>query len=363
MESNSLLEKIILKATSFFFLVGIAMSYNLWFSSDRYTPYLSIIGFDEMGTISVYMSIVLVAGLVTSLFVTSKYIVFQLVANIIVLSLLDRMKWQPWVYMYLIAFLLFIFQGKKNISYIFMMKYVIAAVYLWAGIHKLSSSYSMVVSQIVPMDYGYIKSMLYVGPYVEIIMGLTLIFVPLKKGSSYVYVAFHMSLVLYFILVGSSNNIIVPWNLYFMVCIFLLAYMDGEHEEVSHLKNNPARFGIVLFCCLPLLNYYSLLDNYLSFSLYSGKMDRLYIIFDNADVTGAIRSEYDGCFLSNQDYKIELSGRTDVEIVGYYKKVLNELNVPPVLEKNVSSKIKTLLESKHPHAKVVLINWREINPP
>ena len=358
MESNSLLEKLILKATIFFFLVGIGMSYNLWFSADRYTPYFSIIGFDDMGTISVYMSIILVASLIASLFVTSEYIIVQLIINIVILSLLDRMKWQPWVYIYLITFGLFLFKGKKNISYLFMLKYVFAAVYLWAGIHKLSNSYSMVVSQIVPEGYSIIENILSAGPYVDIIMGLILLSFPLKKGLSYIYIAFHMSLLLYFIVVGSSNNIIVPWNLHFMVCIILLAYLDTGHKDVSHLKSIPARIGITVFCFLPVLNFYSMLDDYLSFSLYSGKMNRLYIIFDQTLITKDARSEYDGCFLNNEDYKLELSGRKDVEIVGYYKKVLTELNVPPVLEKEVSKKIKNHLELQHPDAKIIFKSWK-----
>tara|TARA_R110000868_G_scaffold411726_1_gene708116 strand:- start:62 stop:514 length:453 start_codon:yes stop_codon:yes gene_type:complete len=94
----------------------------------------------------------------------------------------------------------------------------------------------------------------------------------------------------------------------------------------------------VLFSALPILNFFNLYDHYLSFSLYSGKIPQLFIqIKDNeADHLEKVFSDnYSSYLTDNQLLSSYFTTKKNDSFLSFYKLCIDELHVPPVIEKDV----------------------------
>lgn len=353
--SNKTISELIFKITNIFFLVGILMSFNLWFKIDRKIPFISIIDCHNLSYVSVFMSFVLTITLLLNVFIKKRLLIIITIINLVVLLFLDRMKCQPWVYFYALTLILFIFKkSKNNSSYFYLTKYLLGIMYFWAGVHKLSPSFVSSLSNLFTRDFDKIKAFFYVFPYLEILMGLIIILFPLNKLLRNFFTAFHLLVALFVLLTNSINAIVVPWNIYFAILIVLLSYIDVSKEFLKPIENTKTRILIVVFSCLPILNFYSKFDHYFSFSLYSGKIPQLFIIFPKEKITPVVNKYFNNSFLVSEESKKLITSIKEVEIVSFYKLTNNTLNIPPVMEKDVIDYMILEFDKKFPEAETIV---------
>jgi hypothetical protein len=345
--SNKLIVDLIFKVTNFFFIIGVFMSFNLWFSIERDVPFISIIKFHDLGLISVCISAIFLCLMCVNLIVRKRLVIFIMLLCLIFLLLLDRMKWQPWVYFYFLVFCIYLFQKLKcKSSYFYLIKYLLGAMYFWAGVQKLSPGWMGIISRYSGIYDEQVRFIFSIFPYVEILVGLLVLVIPINKIMSFLLISFHGVLILY-VFGFQNNSIIIPWNIYFIVIIVLLFHLNQTKDFLNPLKELKVQFIFFLFFCIPILNFTSNLDHYLAFSLYSGKIGNIYLIFDKKDID-IVQKEFNDYFLGKTvRYKNKV-------IVKYSKYVKSKMNVPAVIENDVGVYLKQYYQTRYSEVNIIL---------
>jgi hypothetical protein len=202
------------------------------------------------------------------------------------LCLWDQMRWQPWVYQYLImtATLAICFPSAADKpgnteAALDSCRLILAATYFWSGLHKLNAAFpnegfAFLLAGILPPlpKDAYLAGGLAAALF-ETAIGLGLLTRRLRSAAVIGAVAMHA-----FVLVCIGpwaldyNPIIWPWNIAMAGFVIILFWRTdfswqtivGPHGRAWHA------FVIVLFGIMPFFNFLGLWDAYLSANLYSG---------------------------------------------------------------------------------------------
>ncbi|MCF6280178.1 MAG: hypothetical protein L3J14_07505 [Flavobacteriaceae bacterium] len=345
---------IIRKITVSFFAIGVLLSLNLW-HSNRYFPTIPV--FDFIPDVSIYINYTLLIllfvyfGLV---FISSnkKYIVVTL-SIIFVLLLQDQMRWQPWVYIYSLFLIPFLFDNplKNEIKKINYFQIILIGVYLWSGIHKLNPNFIELIYRSILIDLYQINNesltttilqLGYIIPLIEIMMGIALFFPKTRKIGVITVVLSHLFILLYISPLGINyNTVIYPWNIA-MILFTVLLFWNTKNKIVvlreSNIQYKIANIAIVLlFWILPSLNFIGKWDSYLSFSLYSGKTSNFYILIKDTEIEKIDTSIY-------RYYYRNIEGLSEGKIIDIGDWSFRELNVPCYPETRVLKKLSERLQ-------------------
>lgn len=112
---------LIKRTTSIFFLLGIFMSIDLW-GVERTFPILPVFTFLKTGAIlanKVAFSI-LISSLISIILFERKASLYLLFSSLLYLLIEDQIRWQPWVYIYIVILLPFFLNTSKKEKLIFL---------------------------------------------------------------------------------------------------------------------------------------------------------------------------------------------------------------------------------------------------
>ena len=340
--------KVICNTISISFIIGIVLSFKLWISN-RFFPLLPI--FDIIPKLKSPFDFILIVTLILAL--TASLIIKKRRVYIIIFSLLfllliqDQMRWQPWVYIYTLMLVPFLFRsgreikGNTNLQIINYLQIIIIGIYFWSGIHKLNPNFIEFTFENVLTDFFKIKDSELISnlknwgysiPIFEIFIGLALVVPRLRNVGIVLAIITHFFILLYLSSSGTSHNFIVyPWNTAMTIFVIFLFY--GTNNKVfvwplEKLKMRILNFSIVLLIgVLPILNFFNFWDNYLSFSLYSDKLNLYYIAIEEKELL-KIDKRY-------SSYFVEIKGMKGGQIIDVNKWSFSELNVPFYPERRV----------------------------
>ncbi len=339
---------IIRKTVSLSFILGILLSIKLW-HSDRLFPLISAVDF--LPTLSPTINYGILSLFLVSLaliFFSSnkKWVLFSL-SILLILLLQDQMRWQPWVYIYVLMLIPFLFKNEENsdakkINYL---QIIFIGIYIWGGIHKLNPNFIELIFRSILVDLFNISnqtisgSFLQIGysiPIIEIGIGIALTFPKTRKIGVLFAIASHCFILLYIYSFGAlSNSVVYPWNLAMIISVYILFY-DTKNGIVileSILKYRILNYSILFIVgVLPILNFANSWDTYLSFSLYSAKSKNYYILIKDGDATNVNATIY-------QDYFKTIDGMSGGKIINITLWSFKELNVPMNPEKRIFEKI------------------------
>lgn len=314
------------------FLAGFAFAPRLWISSRAY-PVLPIIVLPTVPFPMDYIAAGLLIGflLIAYVFTRHRWPLLAFVGFLGVLVLGDRVRLQPWVYLYgFIALALGVCRDDRQTLNI--VRLVVVGTYFWSGVHKLNWTFiyqsmtsllSAVVPQPTAMEWGPVLGWL--APFVEAGAAVGLLIGPVRPFAVAALLLMHA-----FILVAlgpfglNINSVIWPWNIAMSLLLLVLfartppiAWRDVlvPGQSVMHWA------AVVLFAVLPVLHLFDLWDLYLSSSLYSGRHAEASIVMSEA-VAQKLAPEV-------REHLISDSGNRVLPLVGYG---LDELNVPPYPE-------------------------------
>lgn len=329
----------IYRVTSFFFAIGILMSLKLWMGM-RVFPQIPV--FENIVLFNTSVDTILIVGLISTLilnaFILSVHIHRLIFAVLLLVLSQDQMRWQPWVYHYILFLLPFCFKLKR--LSIFYFQFILITMYFWAGVNKINVNF---VNSIVPLfisddviDIIPLKKALgYLIPAFEICISYTLLFHPKLKIGIKLAILMHLVLIVWLVFSDISNSVIIPWNIA-MILFLVLCFYKSEVELPDSMlnwckKNISSTILMILFFLLPLLNFWGKWDNYLSFSLYSGKSKKYLIGGENL---------YNEDFAHPiQTYPLPSHCSILGEIIDIDKWSLEELNVPVPSEKRIYKSI------------------------
>jgi hypothetical protein len=363
-----------LRRTAYLFLaIGIALSIPLWLNQ-RLFPLIPVHESWPLfsSPVDTIFLVLLGVGILTNIFLNDRRLQIATLVILLLLLLQDQMRWQPWVYTYLLVSIVFIFIPHKNdkdfannhIWIIRSVQILLIGIYLWSGLNKLNPgftevTYRLMLQKLFGLPEGsQLHEATWVGyfiPIMESAVAVGLFFVRTRKFAIWGAVFTHLIIISYLISMGEDGNpIVIPWNIA-MVLFVLLAFfqMDntirftstneptkGKKKSKQKQSSNNQNAAIVMIviavisCLFPVLRFAGKWDNYLSFNLYSDNIKYLYM-----GVRGeALESLPDQLNQYYAPYNPLPEGQT-IDIFAWS---FDELNVPVYPEKRVYKAI-----SKH----------------
>ena len=202
---------------------------------------------------------------------------------------LDLNRLHPALYEYLLIYLVYLFAKNDKKIFLNLFLLILVGTYLWSGLNKLNYNF---FASVVPGFAGVFPDwmpeiaqqvymiLLSLSPLIEVIAGLALLFLKVRKPAACILIVMHFMIML--TLINLDHNIIVwPWN---VLNIFLL-YFAAQSTEVfkfkSVLNTYFARVLVFIVFLLPALGLFNLVDQVFSFNLYTGRHHKLFFYFQD----------------------------------------------------------------------------------
>lgn len=348
-----------------FFTIGIRMSFNLW-HSDRLFPLCPVIdGFPVLPeSIDQFMPILLISGLLASIFVKNRQHNIGMLAMLLFLFLQDQMRWQPWAYLYvcmILPFALFKEPKKELLGYF---QILMIGVYLWSGIHKIHPGFiettfnKMLEELFLIENQATIRSLNWLGysiPIIEILIAIFLFFRKTRTIGVIGAVSTHVIILIYLIKI-EHNIIVYPWNLAMILFTIALFWKSDYQLSFKRIKETKVKMltsmAVLFFIVMPSLNFVGSWDNYLSFKLYTGT-NGIYCIGLNQDQYQKVDEELYDCF-----WKVdEPNGKYWIYV---NKWAFDELNVAFYSEMRVFKKVsKSFCDGDIPSEKLEFVKFND----
>jgi hypothetical protein len=277
------------------------------------------------------------------LFIPKRIFGFAAVACLIIVLVQDQMRWQPWVYIYLLLMMPYLFQSDRDEKSILnYLQLIIPGIYIWSGLHKFGPNFiegpfaQMITDSKYSVDFSAIKKLGYFVPLIETSMGVMLLLPKYRKVGVCLVVATHLLLLFYLSQWATiKNSVVYPWNMA-MIFFVVLVYWGVQDKPVLSfgvLKSHPARaIPLLLVWVLPVLNFAGCWDHYLSFSLYSNKPHQYYIVIKN--------KQLDKIDKGLHQYLTKVDGLDDSKVLDLNHWTLTELNVPFYPERRLFEKVR-----------------------
>lgn len=309
------------------YLCGILMSPHLWFDLGRTFPRAPILpGF--LLRHDFVISIVLVGTLVLSAIMARprRYLAASVVLTI-VLIFLDQARLQPWVYQYSIMLALLVFASANQKAVLAANQFVIATLYFWSGLHKLSWSFVKdVVPGLLEPTGVHLSSRSLTIVAVAIAICETLIGVGLllrRTRRVAVVLACLMHTIILLTLISSGlNSVVWPWNVAMMAITVILFHRNDQTPFDSLVRDYLPKVAMLVCGLLPALSFVGWWDLSLSGALYSGKSPVAAMRISDSLRDRLPAKARETTFKSNRG---EL-------ILPFFEWSLADLNVPPYLE-------------------------------
>lgn len=284
-------------------MASVLCSLNLW-AGQRWFPKVPLFDFLP-GIIAPYdyMNLfVLLALIVLAFFYRAKLPTLLVILFSVYLCMEDQNRLQPWFFNYILILVIYLFYKKRvddpnNYTSIFIsVQLLVAFVYIFSGIQKFNSAFveDSFLWIIAPLNnilsdrqIVLISKLGYAIPYIEIFIGVGLLFRQLRFIAIPMVILMHIFILLMLGPFGRSYNYVIwPWNI-IMIALNLLLFANVKQErffDVSILfKSFSFYLVITLMLIFPIFSLNNKYDSYLSSSLYSanthnGKL----ILSDNA---------------------------------------------------------------------------------
>ncbi len=282
----------------FTLMIGLAaqiiLSYSLWWQPNGVLPYLPIIATSGawLENSSLFLFPVFLLLIFLNLCFSQKNIFLKLLlitGLLLVFGNIHRL--QVWFYFY--GLLLFLFLWKKRISnewLIMTMRGVVTGTYIWSGLHKFNSYFQTDIFPwlMEPLGLSSFSWLAYGAGGVEVLIGIGLLFRPVRNLAVWASVAFHLVILGLLGPFGHQWNMVVwPWNLvmpFLVIFLFFGIKKLNLRNRITRLLSFPAGL-LVLFLVwiLPGFNYLGITPEQLSFKMYAGSQPEMVLFFGETD--------------------------------------------------------------------------------
>ena len=280
-------------------VVGLLLSYKLWLSARTFplspvTTALPMIPF-PFDTL-IFILLILLLTIIFFSNTPRKYLLV-FISLLLLDCLEDQLRWQPWVYQYLLMFTVLSFfpwQLKKpgnQEEIINTFRIIIASIYIYSGIQKLNVLFltsvwpwlATPISHLLPfIPWQILYAVGNIIPLVETSIGIFLLIPKTRKIAVWLAIAMHLFILFSLGPLGRNwNSVVWPWNIAMIGFVWTLFWDTQKITFKDIFKRNKFAFKyvvILLFGILPILNLFNLYDSYLSDALYSGNTSSAYMV-------------------------------------------------------------------------------------
>ena len=353
---------LIIRITSAFWIFTKLFSYKVW-HIDRLFPVIPPFEFLENIPNSVHLTLFFIAlsGMaLVGIFPKSKVILVATIAVEFSSCLLDQSRWQPWEYQYLLTFLLFFFYHKNQKQFLNYFSFLIVATYFFSGLHKLNGGFlytvweKMILIRFCGFEPNQIQNIVvhYAGlalPIFEILATLGLLFVKNKQRYALLLIAMHIFILIFLSPLGINyNSIVWPWNVLMILYLIILFYHNNTIISFRNLVSGFNKIPFAVIAILPLVSFFGLYDNYLSFNLYSGKLTSFRICIDETRIDNDLNE-----YRSKNKHYCDSKGSISVD-----DWAMKEMNVALYPEERVYIKIRKYWDKKYPNSEAEFVIYQ-----
>ncbi len=336
MISNINKAKVIEKTAFSFLLFGLLLSYQLW-HSDRLFPLLPVANWipDFVAPYDSFLAYGLILLILASIFINKKMIKWGFIVLFLVFLLQDQMRWQPWIYTYLLVIIPFLWTDRnRNYSKAGLIEYLqilLSGIYVWSGFHKFNASFFE--NSFIPLtrdtlglpNHHFLLSNIelsYAIPIIEILIGIGILFPKTRKLSLIGGVFMHLFILTY-LFRTNTNIIVIPWNIAMIIFLFLGLFRENNPTlSTTNIRQFKSHLFITLLAWIaPAFNLLGIWDDYASFKLYSGDKNDLFIAIEE--------NELDNIDNNILQYSMDLIQQpASGKVINVTKWAFNELKVP-----------------------------------
>lgn len=276
----------IFRILMFCLLATLLISPELWMS-DRNFPLVPIFG--SFIPTPYPIDYLLYAAMITLsllliIYNDNKILLISLTSVFGFLLLADQMRWQSFNITYFVLCFAFLFKEKNPKELFNLIRISIAFYMIWSGIQNINHIYFDSVFPWIfePLTQKFIPKGMqpyfnYIGysfPFIQIFSGIALFIKPLQKLAIRTAIVFLGILFLSLSPIGHNwNKISLPY-LGFLISLLYFGFeaIEINNKEIFRFPKSVAGIVIVLmFVFLPILNFFNIYDNALSFRDFSGK--------------------------------------------------------------------------------------------
>jgi hypothetical protein len=350
--------ELLVKLTALFWLCEKLIGWRVW-TAFRLFPTAPVFEFLDGVPWQIHLGLFLLelALLLLLIFLNNnKLILISLLICEILSILLDQTRLQPYEYQCIILAFVFLINGKRQNLIPAMVGFILAATYFYSGIGKFNDGFlkmvweSMIVreffkvpTQIAGLHWFYRSG--YILGLAEMLAGLGLIFPTTQKKSAVFLILMHVFVL---VLIGpfglNYNKIVWPWNaalIFYLYIVFL--NKKGRVVFFISIFSGLNKLVFILLGVLPVLNTLGYWDNYLSSSLYSGKLPKM--IIGISDTTKC--KELNPFFKKNRLYYYK--GEAVINVQDWST---DEMNTLPYPELRALKQVALKLQKKYPEAEL-----------
>lgn len=190
----------------------------------------------------------------------------------LVLAAPDMQRWQPWFFQYafMIGALAFRRESEDALGGL---SVIVAFTYAYSGLQKVHAAFFEGGMEFFLEPFGLAERLVglsYAAPFIEIAVGVGLLFAPTRSFAALVAVGMHAFLLVALGPLGQDWNVVVwPWNVSMMAFVLILFFRAPGCSFLT-LRSVYGRLVVVLFVVMPAFGLFGLWPSYLSASLYSG---------------------------------------------------------------------------------------------
>jgi hypothetical protein len=222
----------------------------------------------------------------------------------VLLMLWDQSRWQPPIYQYLLLLTALsaypVTRDAAACTYALQTaRVIIAATYFWSGLQKMNATFVRRIFpwMIEPLVAGWPDGIRSVGsslgglvPLLEVAIALGLLSQRYRRAAVFAAVAMHATILFALGPLGHKwDHFVWPWNVAMAASVVIL-FAGTRDRGFSALRQGVRRlYGqliLVLVGLMPVLSFVGLWDSYLSWSLYSGRLNEAVIRFSDAALAG-----------------------------------------------------------------------------
>jgi uncharacterized membrane protein YphA (DoxX/SURF4 family) len=277
---------------------GVLLSWPLWVS-DRLYPVAPVLGLPSVlpGLLDISLLVItLLAVALQAIFPFRRAPTITAIVGCVLLAILDKMRWQPWFYQYVLCLLALVWVAKdgtrrETADALATLRMIVAAIYLWSGIHKCRKGFIEVYSGDLarPMIDSFegwvtdgIEAFAFVAGPIEASIGILLIFSRSRMIGVSLACTMHLLILIAFSpLFQNRNSVIWPWN-FCMIAMVVTLFVDGNQLEWRMPRQREQRFAAgligILVIVMPALSIGEWWPKYFSFHLYSGQDQRFQMV-------------------------------------------------------------------------------------
>jgi len=351
---------LLLKVTAFFWAIMKLWTYKKWIA-DRLYPVIPTFDFLENipGFVhSVLFCLSLVFLSLIFLKQKKRLIILLFLSSEVLSCLLDVVRWQPWEYMYLCIFGVILINYRKPKSIIILIHLFLVSMYLFSGLHKMNRVFlndvwvNTILIDLLGISFDTVLKykLFFIGliiPFFEVLFAGLLLFSKNKKKISFYLIAIHLAVLIILGPFGLNfNSVIWFWNL---ALIFVLIILYNKAFEITEAKNILSHnfYWLILWFVMPVFSFFGRWYQYLSFNLYSGKGEQMYIYFLRKDL---VNPEFGSITLYNHKPSVNL-----------HNWAMKELNSAPIPEMEVYLKIGEEIKKRYGKDRVKIILYNSGN--